>query len=158
MNPMEAAVTEVVSQETRDEKPAGQPAVKIRVDADPVGETFDMTKESRPGEDEMDLFSVPATGFSERLKEAHEISHGPEKKAEKEDDLKAMISINEKFLFINELFDGNLREYNMMIEALNNSPDLKYALDYIDLLRKKNLWESASPAFRRIMELVEHKF
>jgi hypothetical protein len=45
-----------------------------------------------------------------------------------------------------------------MIEALNNSPDLKYALDYIDLLRKKNLWESASPAFRRIMELVEHKF
>ncbi len=61
-------------------------------------------------------------------------------------------------MFINELFEGNLREYNITIETLNGFAELRQALDYLDLLRVKNLWESESAALRRLKELVEQKF
>ena len=54
-----------------------------------------------------------------------------------EKNLKSLITINDKFVLINELFDGNLREYNESIETLNGFKDLRPALDYLDLLEIK---------------------
>ena len=106
---------------------------------------------------EIDLFSSESNGFSEKLKETREKSYASERVSSQRKELKTMISINEKFLFINELFDGNLREYNITIETLNGFAELRQALDYLDLLRVKNLWESESAAFKRLRELVEAK-
>ena len=144
--------------ETRKVKTAGHSAVKIRVDSDPGDGTQPEMRKPIHEPGEIDLFQAENAGFTERLKEAHEKSHGPGKHSSRQQDLKAAISINEKFLFINELFDGNLREYNLAIEALNTSPDLNTAFEHLDLLRKKNLWESESPAFRKLVELLEEKF
>jgi len=107
---------------------------------------------------ELDLFSPDLSGFSEKLKEARQKSLGPRTRKPRQNDLKGIISINEKFLFINELFDGNLREYNENIDALNLFSDLKSAMDYLDLLRKKSLWNSESTAFIKLKELVEQRF
>jgi hypothetical protein len=107
---------------------------------------------------EIDLFSPESSGFSEKLKETREKTYATERLASQRKELKASISINEKFLFINELFDGNLREYNITIETLNGFADLRQALEYLDLLRLKNLWESESAAFKRLRELIEQKF
>ena len=142
-----------------EEKPAPpQPAVKIRVEPEPV--EIPAASDQQPGSDpdEIDLFSTPSSGFSEKLKETREKTYASERLSSQRKELKAAISINEKFLFINELFDGNLREYNITIETLNGFMELREAYEYLDLLRLKNLWESESAAFKRLRELVEQKF
>ena len=141
-----------------DEKPAVQPVVKIRVQ---TAASEPLQKEHhRPakGPSEVDLFSTESVEFSEKLKETREKTYASDRFLSQRKDLKATISINEKFLFINELFDGNLREYNITIETLNGFAELRQALEFLDLLRLKNLWESESVAFNRLRELVEQKF
>jgi hypothetical protein len=135
-----------------------RPTVKIRLGPEPQ-ETL-QKEHHRPDKtvSEIDLFSSESVGFSEKLKKAREKSYASERISSERKELKATISINEKFLFINELFDGNLREYNITIETLNGFAELREALEYLDLLRVKNLWESESAAFKRLRELVEQKF
>ena len=61
-------------------------------------------------------------------------------------------------MFINELFEGNLREYNDTIETLNGFQTIDQAADYLDLMRKKNFWNTGSVAFKKLKELVERRF
>jgi hypothetical protein len=141
-----------------EEKSPAPPPVRIRVE---TTETEHPRKESHPsgnGSGEIDLFTSEITGFQEKLKVTREKNYAAERLSSRKADLKASITINEKFLFINELFDGNLREYNITIETLNGFADRKQALEYLDIERAKNLWESESPAFKRLRELVELKF
>ena len=115
------------------------------------------TRQNRqPKTAELELFTTEEPVFNIRLKEAREKSLGP--KMSRHDSFKASISINDKFMFINELFDGNLREYNECIETLGGFKTLPQAQEYFDLLRRRNNWNSATPAFRRIKELVEKRF
>lgn len=113
-------------------------------------------KPTRP--QEIDLFASDEPAFSIKLKEAREKSLGPKIPSERIDNLKTAITINEKFMFINELFDGNLREYNETIETLNGFKTLDQAADYLDLMRKKNFWNTGSNAFKKLTELVERRF
>lgn len=107
---------------------------------------------------DLNIFSDAGSGFTDKLKEAREKSFGHRGHQVKSDDLKASININEKFLIINELFGGNLRDYNETIEKFNGFQDIKMAMEYLDLLRKKNVWDSGSGVFCRLKELVENKF
>ena len=61
-------------------------------------------------------------------------------------------------MFINDLFEGNLREYNETIEALNGFISLDQAADYLNLMKQKNLWNTGSNAFLKLKELVERRF
>jgi hypothetical protein len=140
------------------EKPVMQPAVKIRVEVAPAETQTKTHHHPAKSAGGIDLFSTESTGFQEKLKETREKSYATERLSSHRKELKASISINEKFLFINELFDGNLREYNITIETLSGFGDLREALDFLDLLRIKNLWESESMAFKRLRELVEQQF
>jgi hypothetical protein len=126
----------------------------------PEAEPVAAEKNSMQAESEVpvDLFGGELSGFNEKLKEARDKSPGMPQKKDRPNDLKSLISINEKFLFINELFDGNLRDYNENMEILNNYTDLKTATEFLDLLRKKNLWDSASGAFRKLKELLDKRF
>ncbi len=138
-------------------KPA-RPAVKIKVDLEPPGPIQKEHYKQEQDIPEIDLFTTESVEFSEKLKNVREKNYASERLSSQRKELKATITINEKFLFINELFDGNLREYNITIETLNGFAEPRQALEYLDLLRVKNLWESESAAFRRLRELVEQKF
>jgi hypothetical protein len=129
-------------------KPAG-PAIRQ--------ETHSATKKS-PKLPEIDLFASEVPPFSIKLKEAREKTLGPKIPSERIENLKSAISINEKFMFINELFDGNLREYNETIETLNGLKTLDQAAEFLDLMRKKNFWNTGSNAFKKLKELVERRF
>jgi hypothetical protein len=107
---------------------------------------------------EIDLFASEEPTFSIKLKEARDKTLGPKIPSDRIENLKAAISINEKFMFINELFDGNLREYNETIETLNGFKTLDQAADFLDLMRKKNFWNTGSNAFKKLKELVERRF
>ena len=74
-------------------------------------------------------------------------------------DLKKAIGLNEKFLFINHLFDGNLQVYNQAIEYLDASPSKVAAKEYIqNTLVPQFGWEQESNTCQLFMELVERRF
>lgn len=74
------------------------------------------------------------------------------------DDLKKAIGINDRFLFINELFNGNISSYNQFIEDLDKFDDGLQAWEYIETVKSKKSWDSTSTAYKRLFEIVERKF
>ncbi|MEI6434496.1 MAG: hypothetical protein WCP32_06605 [Bacteroidota bacterium] len=107
---------------------------------------------------EIDLFAQEDQLHSMKLQNARERAFIPKISGSKIENLKSAISINEKFMFINDLFEGNLREYNETIEALNGFISLDQAADYLNLMKQKNLWNTGSTAFLKLKELVERRF
>ena len=126
--------------------------------SEPVRQETAPSSKKPPKSQEIDLFASEEPVFSIKLKEAREKTFGPKTPSERIENLKTAISINEKFMFINELFDGNLREYNETIETLNGFKNLDQAADFLDLMRKKNFWNTGSNAFKKLKELVERRF
>lgn len=75
------------------------------------------------------------------------------------DDLKKSIGINEKFAFINELFEGDLNSYNNTIDSLNKCLSLEEA-NYIiskELLPRYH-WDQKGKACMSLLDLIERRF
>ena len=100
----------------------------------------------------LDLFASEEPTFNIKLKEAREQSL-PKKPGSTH--LKEMIGINDKFIFINELFDGDLKSYNEAIDAFSRFGTKHKALERLDELRRQNLWNAGSVAFEKFRTLVE---
>lgn len=64
------------------------------------------------------------------------------------------IGLNDKFLFINELFDGNTEKYNKTIELLNNASDFNEAYNF---LIENFKWDMNSETVQKILELIRRK-
>ncbi len=74
-------------------------------------------------------------------------------------DLKKSIGINEKFAFINELFDGDLNEYNNAIEQLNNSSNYEEANSFLqNVLIAQYNWNDESESLLKLRNLLERRF
>lgn len=73
-------------------------------------------------------------------------------------DLKAAIGINEKFQFINELFDGNMQEYNAALTQLDTLANFDEALVYTDSLRDIYRWKDDSPVLNNFMDLLKRRY
>jgi len=73
-------------------------------------------------------------------------------------DLKASIGINEKFQFINELFEGNMKEYNVAIDQINNFTEHEDAENYIADLQEMYKWNKENPIAANFLELVQRRF
>jgi hypothetical protein len=152
-----------VNEEPEGRHPAPEPTHSSPVQFKPVGagqgrpEPQVTLKKPVKGP-EIDLFASEEPVFNIQLRNAREKSLGPKIPSERIDNLKTAIGINEKFMFINELFDGNLREYNETIETLNGFTNLDQASGFLDLMCKKNFWNTGSNAFKKLQELVERRF
>ncbi len=72
-------------------------------------------------------------------------------------DIKSLIGINEKFLFINELFEGNLDEYNNTINYICNNDDAIQIKNLLNSLQEKYKWNEESDAFIRLKDIVGKK-
>ena len=73
-------------------------------------------------------------------------------------DLKSAIGINDKFLFVNELFGGSMEKYNKSIENLNDLKTLNGAMIYLNELKVELQWNSSNEAYQRLKDLVSRKF
>ena len=73
-------------------------------------------------------------------------------------DIRAAIGINEKFLFINELFGGSLQEYNQAIQALNQAGQLETALEIFRSYQERLRWSPKLPAALKLKELVQRRY
>jgi hypothetical protein len=73
-------------------------------------------------------------------------------------DLTKSISINDKFLFIRELFQNKGEEFSKAIHHLNNTRNIEEAFQYMEILKKQYLWDSTSSAYLSFCDLVRRKF
>lgn len=73
-------------------------------------------------------------------------------------DLKSVIGINDKFLFVNELFGGSMEKYNKSVDNLNDLKTLNGAMIYLNELKIELQWNSSNEAYQKFKNLVSHKF
>lgn len=74
------------------------------------------------------------------------------------DNLVASIGINEKFLFTNELFEGNTEQFIKTINELNNLASFDEANGYLSNLVTENKWETEEASYLKLLALVERKY
>lgn len=70
-------------------------------------------------------------------------------------DLAKAIGINDKFIFIKELFDGDSTKYSETISRLNSFSDLN---DAIIFLQENFQWTEGSESAAKFIDLVRRKF
>lgn len=73
-------------------------------------------------------------------------------------DLVNSIGLNEKFLFINELFEGNSAKFNEEIQVLNTQNTGADAMQYFQQLQQKNNWEKDSKVYEKLKDLIERRY
>jgi len=106
-----------------------------------------------------DKFKDDKQSFNEKLHKenadkslASKMLHNPVK------DLKTAIGINDKFKFMNELFEGNLNDYNKTIETLNNFTSEKEALDCLDSLCMTYKWKENSKSYEELRIFIMRRY
>ena len=70
-------------------------------------------------------------------------------------DLSKASGVNDKFLFIRELFDGNRDRYHEAIQLLNEIPTFEEAETY---LKETFDWDWEDPVTGKFIELIKRKF
>ncbi len=73
-------------------------------------------------------------------------------------DLMTAIGINDKFLLLNELFNGSMEKYNKSIRALNSFSTLLGARTYMSELQIEFQWDCESEAYKKLNDLIERRF
>lgn len=74
------------------------------------------------------------------------------------DSLKRHIGINDKFQFINELFDGKMKIYNESLAELEQLTSLKEAMLKADEYGKLYSWDIESKAYQQFVTYLERRF
>lgn len=74
--------------------------------------------------------------------------------------IKEVIGLNEKFLFINELFSGDILEYHDSIARLNSMENMQAAFDLLNELSEKHSWdaERSSATINRLATYVQRRY
>ncbi|MCB0821768.1 MAG: hypothetical protein KDC09_03675 [Bacteroidales bacterium] len=72
--------------------------------------------------------------------------------------LNVAIGINDKFYFINELFNGSLNDYSAAIENLDTSLNLNDANSRLEKLGSSFNWDTTAEAYLQLLSFVERKF
>ena len=124
----------------------------------PPGMVESTSKETIEKQVAMDLFAseIPIEPKPTKIKEVKASANKTQKKPIT--DLKAAIGINEKFQFINELFEGNMQEYNIAINQLDSLANLHEATTYINSLKEIYRWENETPVLTHFKDLLERRY
>jgi len=120
----------------------------------PSGNTIDLFSDSTVA----DKFSEKKTVADKIPEEKQEESIADKIQKDKIIDLKSAIGINEKFYFINELFDGNMKDYNEVIEVLNGFETLAEATNYFKEIKEKSNWDEGSDAVKQLTDFIERRY
>lgn len=101
----------------------------------------------------------PATpSLSETLRQER-TSASLAEKAPKVESLRDAISINQRFSFINELFNGENMEYHAAIQHLDALPDASTAKRYVtENLTAQYNWTRKEEHINKLLKLIERKF
>ena len=73
-------------------------------------------------------------------------------------DLRSAIGINDKFLFMSQLFKGSLEQYNSAIERLNNFYNYEDAEIFLGSLKILHDWADELPAIEKLQNFVKRRY
>lgn len=73
-------------------------------------------------------------------------------------DLRKVIGLNQKFLFMNDLFEGEKSNYDEALDKLNTFDSFDEANDYISEIKAKYNWENETESVISFVELVERRY
>ncbi len=91
--------------------------------------------------------------------ETNTMLHQEIKKKTRRGSIKKQLNINQKFMFINQLFDGNSDDFNSVIDFLENCETQAQAMDFINNnYLKKNNWKKDSQEVKEFIEVIALKY
>ncbi|MBO0357737.1 hypothetical protein J0X19_07250 [Hymenobacter sp. BT186] len=133
--------------------PEVKPAVaaapeKLQADAEAVVPLYQKLKASQPA----------GQTLSETLRSERPVGTLAEQ-APKVESLREAISINQRFSFINELFEGENMAYHAAIQHLDTLPDADSAKRYVsEHLASKHDWARKDEHVNKLLKLIDRKF
>lgn len=121
-------------------------------------ESNEMKLEDIVGElDAEDLDQKP--DLNEHYSEMPEKSVGDQLQKQPISDLLTSIAINERYLYANELFDGEMDDFKSALEELNQFDSLSEAQSFFnDHLMAKRNWQKDNELVTALSKLVERRF
>ncbi len=94
----------------------------------------------------------------ENLSEKEDISIAAKLKKNPIRDMKTAIGINEKFLFINELFEGDIETYKYSIDLLNSQQSFEQAQEIFDKISRQYRWDNDHVTTLKLYEFVHRRY
>jgi hypothetical protein len=122
---------------------------------------------SSPG---LDLFGAPMTTladkFGEEKRSVNEKLHSDtnedkslgSKLKQPISDLKTAIGINDRFLFINELFDGDMREYDEALKSFNACASLQDAISIFEHAKNSRKWTNDLESVNKLLDFIHRRY
>lgn len=115
--------------------------------------------EQKPVLSAFDLFTASAEKtISDKFRQEKESTIADKMGHSRISDLRQAIGINEKFLFINELFNGDLGKYNKAIDDLNEMKSREGIDTFFIELKIINQWNEDNAAMTKLKEILDRKF
>ena len=100
-----------------------------------------------------------STSINDRFAQAETASLADQFSKQPIKDLINAIGINEKFLFIEQLFNDDGKSYKEQLEALNSMSSFEDAINYINNeLKEKFDWKLKGTVEKKFIRLVERRF
>ncbi len=107
----------------------------------------------------LDLFSVSSDdSLGSVLQQSNQPNLGERLEHSRVGDLREGIGINDKFQFINELFNGDMDQYNKVLDELNHFQSLQGALTYLSELSVQHDFSKTGMAFQKMKALLVKKY
>jgi len=108
---------------------------------------------------ESPLQRPPQRSLNDLFNERHEDhSISSQYQRAKVGDLTKAISINDKFIYIKELFHNRGEDFSAAIRQLNECQNMEEAFNCLDELKKKYFWDSKSDAYLSFCDLLRRKY
>ncbi len=143
-----------VEEKVEEKAPEAEPKKKPKTEKVKTGDLFALTDK----ETIADKFKETAISVHEKISAEKNDTTVAEKIGKSSNsNLKSAIGINDKFLFINQLFKGDLQGYNKAIEKLNVCATIEMATSALEELREANNWDNGDEAYQKLEDLVIKK-
>lgn len=73
-------------------------------------------------------------------------------------ELRSAIGLNEKVLFVKELFNENNEEYRKVLNKLDNMPDLTTAMELVNALKLRYAWDDNKDSYKLFLNYIKRRF
>jgi hypothetical protein len=169
-------ITHRVSNNAPEEKEAGQPVLHEAFEAaaghdlnagakdawqvDPLVEVPTLSHQP-PGQELNDIIgtSINSRSINDRLKDTGVPDRGSQLKGSPVKELRKAIGVNDRFVFINELFRGDEPMYERSIKTINNFRILPEAEYWMERELKIKLgWDDSREIVKHFYQLVSRRF
>jgi hypothetical protein len=148
----------VVEQKEEAPVPIDEVPQKQSEEVKPPKSNGDKLKESAPKKRKIDMIQEKSTTLADKFMEKDDKTVAARINKNPVSDLRKAIGINDKFLFVKELFKNEIKEYDEALNRLNSFPSLDDAGGYLEELKKNHKWDTDNEFFVKFREIVERKY